>query len=269
MAAPPPHIHIARAPQEDFSPGHRARPMPSFSGPCASLTAGTCASFCFFFPAATTAAVLLQKQKKERWPHPILIYGPVSCPTLSPLQIPSFRVPQSFMTDAWHVPLLPPPQGDWSITFRNGDQGRTQGNGGAKAGLAEGFLGERKRKKRKRAWPISQRRMRTKPTSSFTNHNPHAYHGRSNIFRPPRPPSLPLSPTPPTNLIYDRTIMHVVDELTTQESFFSEECELFAPGSAPGRKNRTTPEPYPRPRSQRKRGVVFLLWPGQRCRPPE
>lgn len=44
-----------------------------------------------------------------------------------PTPDPSFRVSQSFMTDAWHVPLLPPPQGDWSISFRNGDQGRTAG----------------------------------------------------------------------------------------------------------------------------------------------
>lgn len=69
---------------------------------------------------------------------------------------------------------------------------------------------------------ITQRRMRTKPTCSFTNHNPHTHStmDRSNTNSGPQLPPTPSlrSHSPFPNLMCDRTIVYVVDELTTQES---------------------------------------------------
>lgn len=107
-----------------------------------------------------------------------------SVPTLDP----SFRVSQSFMSDAWHVPLLPPTQGDWSITFRSGDQGRRPGRGGPEwlaGGAKRGSEGFHKRTR------IQYRNGACEPNLPawpglpvHTNHN----HGRPNNPGPSLPP---------------------------------------------------------------------------------
>lgn len=80
---------------------------------------------------------------------------PSAVPTV-PTPDPSFRVSQSFMTDAWHVPLLPPPR-RLVDHFRNGDQGRVR-DAGVQAMVAWGRSN------------IAQR-MRTKPNCS--SNEPH------------------------------------------------------------------------------------------------
>lgn len=105
-------------------PRHRARPWPSFCGRCPSDSWQLAPAPTLLFSRSRNATF---PSRKQRMATSNLNLRPRQLSHFVPTPDPSFRVSQSFMTDAWHVPLLPPPQGDWSITFRNGDQGRTAG----------------------------------------------------------------------------------------------------------------------------------------------
>lgn len=198
------------------------RPLRHLTAKWQLAPAPTTLVFAFSYPASTTAGDFFfsnkakHRQRKSMGParSPILIYGPVSwVPTSCPhFQIQVSGSLNSFMTRCLARSLScrrRPPRRlvDHFSQRRSGEEKRkARGGFGGRQHRLEEERRVRREKVRAGQGSITQRLMRTKPTCSFTNHNPHTlcvpWINPTQTPAPNFPQRPPFAPTPHSRIRY-------------------------------------------------------------------